>query len=235
MGLVQAICPYCDKAIKTDTDRDAAICPFCLEPYVVEKAIRKYGQVNGINVDIPKAQETSERLRNDAPKSQTKAGMGIKAGLEVSEDEKALAQRIVKAVMEGENDKVTGLFTSEGIFGSERELRKEIQQKLDVSLFSPDPMGSGMVALLQEYNTKYRLYDVVDEGMDENALVSEVDGELREAGITVNEVAVKNITVNRCEWYETKTFFGLKAQREKRLVSKTIKGLFVSCERECGK
>lgn len=242
MGLVQAICPYCNNAIKADTDRDAAICPFCLEPYVVEMAIRKYGQVNGtIENDAvmrknPMKDEAKMRknpMQDDAVarKSQVRDdGLAHKSPVvEASEAEKALAQRVVQAVKKVENHDVTGLFTSEGMFGSERELREEIKEKLEVSLFSPDPMGNGLIAIMQEYKAKYAIYDVVSEDMNGNALAAEIERLLKEDGIAVHEVAVKTITLNRCEWYETKGLFGLKLEREKRIVSKAVRGIFVSC------
>ena len=107
MELVQAICPYCNKMIKADKDRDAAICPFCLEPYVVEMAIRKYGQVNEIRQESRKTGisqadvSQADITRNDIPKAQSKPLV------EVSEEERELAKRVLQAVEKCENHVVS--------------------------------------------------------------------------------------------------------------------------------
>ncbi|MBR5420943.1 MAG: hypothetical protein IK115_07345 [Lachnospiraceae bacterium] len=42
MPLVKASCTNCGGILQVDKDRDAAICPFCKTPYVVEKAIMQF-------------------------------------------------------------------------------------------------------------------------------------------------------------------------------------------------
>ena len=42
MPLVKAQCTNCGAALEVDSSNDAAICPFCGTPYVVEKAIHQY-------------------------------------------------------------------------------------------------------------------------------------------------------------------------------------------------
>lgn len=41
MPFVQAKCTNCGANLEVDNSRDAAICPYCHTPYVVEKAINK--------------------------------------------------------------------------------------------------------------------------------------------------------------------------------------------------
>ena len=42
MPLIKAQCPNCGGALEVDNTQDAAICPFCKTPYIVEKAINQY-------------------------------------------------------------------------------------------------------------------------------------------------------------------------------------------------
>ena len=42
MPLVKAQCTSCGAALEVDSSKDAAICPFCNTPYIVEKAINQY-------------------------------------------------------------------------------------------------------------------------------------------------------------------------------------------------
>lgn len=50
MPFVQAKCPNCGGILAVDNKNDAAICPFCEMPYVVEKAVTNYNITNNINV-----------------------------------------------------------------------------------------------------------------------------------------------------------------------------------------
>lgn len=57
MPLVKARCTSCDGELQVDPSKDAAICPYCGTPYIVEKAINNYNTtVNnnfaGANVTI---------------------------------------------------------------------------------------------------------------------------------------------------------------------------------------
>lgn len=55
MPLVKAVCTNCGANLEVDNSKDAAICPMCGTPYIVEKAIQKYNtyisstDVNAIN------------------------------------------------------------------------------------------------------------------------------------------------------------------------------------------
>lgn len=42
MPLTKAICTNCGAALEVDKTKDAAICPYCSTPYIVEKAINNY-------------------------------------------------------------------------------------------------------------------------------------------------------------------------------------------------
>lgn len=43
---IQATCTKCGAALEVDPSQDAAICPYCDTPYVVEKAIQQYNIKN---------------------------------------------------------------------------------------------------------------------------------------------------------------------------------------------
>ena len=42
MALIKAQCTNCGAALEVEQDKDAAICPYCNTPYVVEKAVNQY-------------------------------------------------------------------------------------------------------------------------------------------------------------------------------------------------
>lgn len=49
MSLVKAKCTSCGGILETDNSKEAAICPYCGAPYVVEKAIKNFNTVNNIS------------------------------------------------------------------------------------------------------------------------------------------------------------------------------------------
>nr|MCR4594117.1 hypothetical protein [Clostridiales bacterium] len=49
MSLVQAKCTNCGANLEVDNTKDAAICPACNTPYIVEKAINNYNNTININ------------------------------------------------------------------------------------------------------------------------------------------------------------------------------------------
>lgn len=62
MSLIKAQCTNCGAALEVDQDKDAAICPFCNTPYIVEKAVNLYHTqiiANGATINI------SDRLDAD--------------------------------------------------------------------------------------------------------------------------------------------------------------------------
>ncbi len=50
MPFVQAKCSNCDGILSVDDSLEAAVCPFCNTPYIVEKAINNYSVSNAFNV-----------------------------------------------------------------------------------------------------------------------------------------------------------------------------------------
>ena len=52
MPFVQAKCINCGATLAVDDAKDAAICPFCNTPYIVEKAINYYNTANHITADV---------------------------------------------------------------------------------------------------------------------------------------------------------------------------------------
>jgi len=52
MPIVSAVCPSCNAPIQVDNSKDAAICKYCGNPFIVEKAINHYNVTNHINADV---------------------------------------------------------------------------------------------------------------------------------------------------------------------------------------
>jgi len=51
MSLTKAQCTNCGGALEVDSNQEAAVCPFCNTPYIVEKAINLYQNQFNITVD----------------------------------------------------------------------------------------------------------------------------------------------------------------------------------------
>lgn len=52
MKFVEAKCPNCGGVLKVDEEKDAAICEYCGQPFVVEKAVKiKQKIVNNVKQD----------------------------------------------------------------------------------------------------------------------------------------------------------------------------------------
>lgn len=262
MALIKAKCTVCGADIMTDNSRDAAICPFCMEPYVVEKAIRKYGYSESeLQRLLPKDEETANEASTAMDRGNSRnsnavvdpGGKKIKpaAGAlheeasgtvpaEATEAEEELIRRVLRAVMGNEERVVDGLFRLamkkdvEALDGFEAEdgVRKELSGALDGSLLTPSESGTGLAELLQEYANKYIHFDILKNGINGDVIVGHLRERLEKEGIKVSEIRIKPLTMNRCEWYEVKEFFGMKARKEKKLVSKEIKALYISCEKE---
>ena len=69
MPLVKAQCTNCDGILEVDPSKDAAICPHCGTPYIVEKAINHYNTTNTVNntyyadtINVTNIQETEYDL-----------------------------------------------------------------------------------------------------------------------------------------------------------------------------
>ena len=58
MPFVQAKCVNCGAALEVDDTKDAAVCPYCNTPYIVEKAIRNY--YNSNHVSDKRGMETND-------------------------------------------------------------------------------------------------------------------------------------------------------------------------------
>lgn len=52
MPIVSARCPNCGAPLQVDNSKDAAICPYCGNAYIVEKAINHYNITNNIRGDV---------------------------------------------------------------------------------------------------------------------------------------------------------------------------------------
>ena len=50
MPFVQAKCTNCGGILAVDRSHDAAVCPFCQTPFIVEKAINNYNITNNITI-----------------------------------------------------------------------------------------------------------------------------------------------------------------------------------------
>lgn len=278
MALVKAKCTNCNAEIMTDNGRDAAICPFCMEPYVVAKAIRAFGyserelrdllsaedwlaygnmqNLTEAHVERPQGgnepagrgakkeavkEETAKVIEKETVKERTElTGGSIKRDGtqdgELTKEEAELVELIFQAVMAAESEDVEGLYRhsqgDEGTgFVSEEEIRKALTGSLNLSLLKPSAIGLGTTELLQDYAEKYGRIDVMKTGWNEETLFSVLKARLADGGFQVNELCVKTITMNRCEWYEVKEFFGMKTRREKKLVGKELRALYLSCRR----
>ncbi len=281
MASIKARCTNCGEEIMTDNSRDAAICPFCMEPYVVEKAIRKYGysaeellrllpveeeekastkgagkaSVRGEDPHIygdapndPKShKDHSNTFKNGDSKDKeaaVEAGSDSPAALaSLGEEEQRLVERVLQTILQSKSETVSGCFkwndtgnaaSDQGVWGGfepEEEIRKRIAAFLDMSLISPSPSGTGLAELMMEYKEKYAAFDILKETMKEEAVVEGLRAVLVEKGFSVSRICLKPMTLNRCEFYEVKEFFGRKTRKEKKLVSKEIRALFVECQR----
>ena len=60
MPLVQAKCTNCGSNLEVDKTKDAAICPFCGTPYIVEKAINYFITINGASVETTIGKNNSD-------------------------------------------------------------------------------------------------------------------------------------------------------------------------------
>lgn len=52
MPLIAAKCTNCGAKLEVDNTKDAAVCPSCNTPFVVEKAINYYNSTNNINAEV---------------------------------------------------------------------------------------------------------------------------------------------------------------------------------------
>ncbi len=52
MPLTKAQCTNCGGTLEIDSSKEAAVCPFCNTPYIVEKAINLYKTENHVTNNI---------------------------------------------------------------------------------------------------------------------------------------------------------------------------------------
>ena len=52
MPYAHAKCTNCGANLEVDNTKDAAVCPYCNTPYIVEKAIHNYNTMNNITADV---------------------------------------------------------------------------------------------------------------------------------------------------------------------------------------
>ncbi len=69
MSLAKAQCPNCNRILEVDSSKDAAICPHCGNPYIVEKAIQSVEQSNHINKTKTQQREKSDEKSDHVKKA----------------------------------------------------------------------------------------------------------------------------------------------------------------------
>ena len=83
MPLVKAQCTNCGGTLEVDNSKEAAICPFCNTPYIVEKAINNYttnvtNNIQAQNVTIVGGKDFNQLLNS----AKALLGVSHKQGLE---------------------------------------------------------------------------------------------------------------------------------------------------------
>lgn len=66
MPLVQVKCTNCGANLEIDNTLDAAVCPYCNVPFVVEKAINNYNTANHISAGPVNAYGAARRILRSA-------------------------------------------------------------------------------------------------------------------------------------------------------------------------
>ena len=70
MPLVKAQCTNCGGTLEVDNSKDAAICPYCNTPYIVEQAINKFNvsnaniNIQGANINVSGTLEADKMFEN---------------------------------------------------------------------------------------------------------------------------------------------------------------------------
>ena len=60
MPFVRSKCTKCGANLEVDNSMDAAICPFCGAPYIVEKAINNYQETENISANTVNVSDVSQ-------------------------------------------------------------------------------------------------------------------------------------------------------------------------------
>ena len=55
MPLINAKCVNCGGLLEVDESKEAAVCPFCNTPYIVEKAVNLYKTEHNVNISVADA------------------------------------------------------------------------------------------------------------------------------------------------------------------------------------
>ncbi len=69
MPLISAKCTQCGAPLEVDSAKDAAICPFCNTPFIVEKAINYYNTTNVTNIEAGVVQVQSGETQDTLAQS----------------------------------------------------------------------------------------------------------------------------------------------------------------------
>lgn len=79
MKLVEAKCTNCGGALRVDSERDAAICPYCNSAFVVEKAINLYNAtvINGNQVNNYYVSSSDDDIQREFKKAEGYVQIGL--------------------------------------------------------------------------------------------------------------------------------------------------------------
>ena len=66
MPMVKAQCTNCGGALEVDDSKEAAVCPFCNTPYIIEKAINQYNISNTYHIEnaVFESNDSEDKLLN---------------------------------------------------------------------------------------------------------------------------------------------------------------------------
>lgn len=225
----------------TDTEKDAAICPFCGEAYVVEKAIRHLQAPKDIQTNkVPSASRVNPPKREGAKKLEFDERLGEWMEIPVEDkaadqEAEALAVRIFQAIKNHQDKTIQGYYkcldAANGTIEAESVLQDKLKDMLEQSLMQPSVSGSGMAELLAEYQENYAFYDVQKTELDEERVIGKLRQMLQNDKVLVHDMSIRSLTLNRSEWYEVKGFWGITKRQEKKLITKELKAVYVFCER----
>ncbi len=117
MGLVNGKCPNCGGILQTDPSHDAAVCPYCDTPFIVEKAINEYNIVNHNTIH---AQTVNIYQQGDVAESKEENRFII-SDPEIYKDElsdldRAMGRRCARMTVRGTQKSADGIMLS-GVLG----------------------------------------------------------------------------------------------------------------------
>jgi tetratricopeptide (TPR) repeat protein len=105
--VVPAKCTNCGAALKVDPSQEAAVCPFCNTPYIIEKAIKNYNVTNNyigtqINIQGPDAGNLIRLADNAIKAGKYSEAMGY-ASRALESDPKNIDAWIIKIIVAGQD------------------------------------------------------------------------------------------------------------------------------------